>query len=60
MARPIPKGGREVSDPRQVADIHATILTALSIDPQHEETAPIGRPIKFSEGTPIAELLAKA
>jgi len=55
-----PGGGRELKDPRPVADLHATILTALGIDPQHEETAPIGRPIKFSEGTPIAELLIKA
>ncbi len=29
-----PEGGRKVSDPRQVADIHATVLTALGIDPE--------------------------
>ncbi|MBI2827414.1 MAG: DUF1501 domain-containing protein [Planctomycetia bacterium] len=52
-----PEGGRKVSDPRTVADIHATILTALAIDPAHEETSPAGRPIKFSEGMVIGGLL---
>ncbi|HVX14466.1 MAG TPA: DUF1501 domain-containing protein [Pirellulales bacterium] len=53
-----PEGGREVKDPYQVPDIHATVLAALGIDPEHEELAPIGRPIKLSEGKPIAALLA--
>ena len=52
-----PAGGREVVDPRSVADVHATILTVLVIDPSHEETAPAGRPIKFSEGAAIEALL---
>jgi hypothetical protein len=53
-----PEGGREVAQPYQVADLHATVLKALGIDPHHEELAPIGRPIQFSEGQPIEELLA--
>ena len=53
-----PEGGREITHPYQVADLHATVLTALGIDPPHEELAPIGRPIQFSEGQAIAELLA--
>ena len=48
---------RKVEAPQQVADVHATVLTALGIDPRHEELAPIGRPIKFSEGQAIAGLL---
>jgi hypothetical protein len=52
-----PEGGREVTRPCQVADLHATVLTALGIDPHHQELAPIGRPIRFSEGEPLAELL---
>ncbi len=52
-----PEGGRKVEDPRSVADIHATVLTALGIDPAHKEVSPIGRPIQFSEGAPIAALL---
>jgi len=53
-----PAGGKQVADPRGVADIHATILTALGITPEQEEISPVGRPIKLSEGTPIAPLLA--
>ena len=52
-----PDGGRSVSDPRNVADVHATILTVLGLSPEKELTSPIGRPIKLSEGTPIRELL---
>lgn len=52
-----PEGGRTVDDPRQVGDVHATILAALGINPQHEELAPAGRPIKLSEGEPMRELL---
>jgi len=53
-----PEGGRNPTDPRSVADIHATILSALGIDPAHEEISPVGRPIKFSEGAAVRELLA--
>ena len=52
-----PEGARQVHNPRQVADVHATILTALGIDPKKEHHAPIGRPVKLSEGKPIEELL---
>jgi hypothetical protein len=40
-----------------IPDLHATLLTALGINPAHEELAPIGRPIKFSEGKAIQQLL---
>lgn len=53
-----PEGGRRVKDPYEVADLHATVLAALGIDPAHEELAPIGRPIKLSEGKPIGPLLS--
>jgi len=53
-----PEGGRNVKDPYEVADLHATVLAALGLDPAHEELAPIGRPIKLSEGKPIRALLA--
>ena len=52
-----PEGGREVADPRQVADVHATLLAALGIDPAKELISPAGRPLKLAEGKPIAELL---
>jgi hypothetical protein len=54
-----PEGGRKIREPHDVADLHATVLAAVGIDPAHEELAPIGRPIKLSEGTPIKQLLLR-
>ena len=45
------------ADPATVADVYATILTALGIDPHIENQTDIGRPIKLSEGTPLKKLL---
>lgn len=53
-----PAGGRRVREPYEVADIHATILTALGLDPVQEKISPIGRPIKLSEGTLIRPLVS--
>lgn len=52
-----PEGIRKVAQPRQYADLHATVLTALGIDPHKELMTPIGRPLKLSEGKVIKELL---
>jgi uncharacterized protein (DUF1501 family) len=41
-----------------VADLHATVLSVLGVDPTEKLITPIGRPIKRSEGTPIDSLLA--
>lgn len=48
----------EVKDPQEVANIHATVLEALSIDFREELMTPVGRPMIISQGTPIKELLA--
>jgi hypothetical protein len=53
-----PAGGADPVDPVTIADIHATILKALAIDPQKLMTSPIGRTLKLSEGKPIQQLLA--
>lgn len=57
-----PMDGKEwdkhVKDPRPIGDIHATVLDALGIAFDKEVVTPIGRPMKFSEGTPIKQLLA--
>jgi uncharacterized protein (DUF1501 family) len=47
-----------VSNPRNIEDIHATILHALGIDFTHEHVTPIGRPMNFSKGKVIQELLS--
>ena len=39
------------------ADLHATLLAALGIDPHREIISPIGRPIKLADGEPLRELL---
>lgn len=52
-----PEGGRQVRDPCSLADLHATLLTALGIDPAHEVMTGVGRPVKFNEGRPIAAAL---
>lgn len=52
-----PSGGREVVEATTIADVHATVLTTLGLDPEIEQVTPAARPIKLSEGTPIRGLL---
>ena len=40
-----------------IADVHATVLRALGIDPSTELVTPAARPIRLSEGTPIDALV---
>lgn len=47
----------DLKDPVSVADVHATILSAIGIDHELEEETPIGRPMKRSEGKPIQNVL---
>ena len=48
---------RAVERPVSIDDLHATVLRALDLDPALELDTPVGRPMKRSEGTPIAELI---
>lgn len=48
---------KQVHDPHNVADIHATVLHALGVQFDQELLTPIGRPMKVSDGQPILELL---
>jgi hypothetical protein len=52
-----PEGKMDPVQPVAVADIHATVLTALGINPEKIFTSPIGRTVKLSEGKPIKALL---
>ena len=52
-----PKGGREVHDPKSYAELNATMLTALGIDPSVELISPAERPIKLADAEPIGALL---
>jgi hypothetical protein len=44
-------------DPIPVPDLYATVLKGLGIDPTHQVNTSIGRPIRYSDGTPIDRLL---
>jgi len=54
-----PEGGKKVARPHRVADVHATVLTALGINPLIELTTSVGRPVKLSDGKVIDGLLAE-
>lgn len=56
-----PTGKKEMPDkPVMVKNIHATIQTALGIDPSYEVMTPANRPLPLSEGRVIKELLESA
>jgi hypothetical protein len=52
-----PEGRDDPTDPVTVADVHATVMTAVGLDPAKVMTSPIGRTVKLSEGKVIAGLL---
>lgn len=43
--------------PIEVANLYATVLQTLGVDYTKEVITPIGRPMKYCEGTPIAQLV---
>ena len=52
-----PAGGKEPKDKRPAADLHATVLKAVGIDPAETLRSPLGRTFARSEGTPIDAIL---
>lgn len=53
-----PAGTRPPSAPVPVADLFATVLSALDLEPSRELMSPIGRPLKLSEGSPLLKLVS--
>jgi uncharacterized protein (DUF1501 family) len=54
-----PEGAKDPVRPATIEDVHATVLSALGLNPAKENVAPAtSRPIKLSAGRPIRELLA--
>jgi hypothetical protein len=45
-------------DPVTVADLYATILKTMGVQPEREVITPVGRPMKLCEGKPIERLMA--
>ncbi len=54
------KAKESVADPVTVEDLSATILSSLGIQHDTIQQSPIGRTVKYSEGTPIEKLLKKS
>ncbi len=52
-----PEAKDDPADPVAVADVHATVMTAVGIDPKKVMTSPIGRTVTLSEGKVIKGLL---
>jgi hypothetical protein len=52
-----PEGIKDPVEPSNVADLHATVLKAVGLDPAKENVSPVGRPIALSQGKPIDALL---
>jgi uncharacterized protein (DUF1501 family) len=53
-----PEGIKEPVDPTNIADLHATVLRAVGLDPAKENVSPVGRPITLSQGKPLEALLS--
>jgi hypothetical protein len=53
-----PEGRNDPADRTTVADVHATILAALGVESSKEIMTPVKRPLKLSQGQPLAALLA--
>ena len=53
-----PQGTKGPDHPVEIADVHATVLAAVGLDPAKENVSPVGRPIKLSAGRPVEALLA--
>jgi hypothetical protein len=52
-----PDGGNKPTRPVNIGDIHATVLTAVGLDPTKVNASPIGRTVALSDGKPLKELL---
>ena len=53
-----PEGIKSPVDPLGIADVHATILKAVGLNPSKEKIASTSRPVKLSEGRVITRLLS--
>ena len=53
-----PEGIKPPVNPLGIADVHATILRAVGLNPAKENIASTSRPVKLSEGRVIGQLLA--
>lgn len=50
---------KDPENPVTIGELHATMLTALNIDPGTIQQTPIGRTVRYAEGNAIPSLLVK-
>lgn len=52
-----PQGGKKVDDPLELGDLFATLLQQLGVRHAKHYDTPIGRPMRASDGEPVASLV---
>jgi hypothetical protein len=53
-----PEGSKDPEDPVKVGDLHATLLTAVGLDPAKVNASKVGRTVRLAEGTAVEKLLS--
>ncbi len=53
-----PEGTREPQEKVGVGDLHATLLTAVGLDPKKVNAGKTGRTVRLADGTPVEKLLS--
>jgi uncharacterized protein (DUF1501 family) len=53
-----PEAKQDAEDPVVVGDLHATLLTAVGLDPAKVNASKIGRTVRLAEGSPVEKLLS--
>lgn len=48
---------KKPKDPVDVKDLFATIYTVMGVDYEEEQITPIGRPMAYGDGAPLARLV---
>jgi Protein of unknown function (DUF1501) len=51
---------KQPKDPILVADLYATLLAAVGLDPTTENMTSVGRPVKLSDGSAVERLLSRS
>jgi uncharacterized protein (DUF1501 family) len=53
-----PEGTKDPEEPVRVGDLHATLLSAVDLDPAKVNMSKIGRTVRLADGNPVAKLLS--
>jgi hypothetical protein len=53
-----PEGTKDPEDPVKVGDLHATLLTAVGLNPEKVNASKVGRTVRLAEGTAVEKLLS--